>query len=177
MKNSNSEPSFGKKVFIVAGIILSIVFTMLKLQGHIDWSWWLVFSPLLVIVALYVIKLIIGLLFVLGVFKWSNDMKKQLKTICNDIVSIIQETNESNVKEQAQLLYDKIKWIDDHKKSIKTAIPDSSLKQFSFMLKNKQHKEICYGIWSCTEALSASQRKSAVESLKSFKEDYSKLWF
>lgn len=177
MKNSNSEPSFGKKVFIVAGIILSIVFTMLKLQGHIDWSWWLVFSPLLVIVALYVIKLIIGLLFVLGVFKWSNDMKKQLKTICNDIVSIIQETNEGNVKEQAQLLYDKIKWIDDHKKSIKTAIPDSSLKQFSFMLKNKQHKEVCYGIWSCREALSASQRKSAVESLKSFKDDYSKLWF
>lgn len=177
MDNSNSGPSFGKKLLIVTGIILSIVFTMLKLQGHIDWSWWLVFSPILVIVALYVIKLIIGLLCILGISVWSNDVKKQLRTTCNDIVHIIQETNEGNVQENAKILYEKIKWINTHKDSIKTAIPDSSTKRFSFIMKNIQNKERCYDIGYCRETLSASQRKSALEQLKAIEKDYSKLWF
>lgn len=174
MDNSNSGPSFGKKLFIVTGIILSIVFIMLKLQGHIDWSWWLVFSPILAIVALYVIKLIIGMLCILGISIWSNDMKKQLRTICNDIVHIIQETNEGNVQECAKQLHEKMKWINDHKKTISSATP-SSTKRLSFMIRNSQHEAIARGI--ANGELSAKDKKSAVIKLKSFETDYATLWF
>lgn len=32
--------------------MLAVVFTTLKLTGHIDWSWWLVLSPLLIDLAI-----------------------------------------------------------------------------------------------------------------------------
>jgi hypothetical protein len=43
--------------------MLTILFIGLKLAGHIDWSWWWVFSPLW-IAALF----IVGLLFLAWVF-------------------------------------------------------------------------------------------------------------
>lgn len=104
-------------------------------------------------------------------------MKEQLKTICGEIVKLIQETNEENVQEQANALFEKIKWINDQERSIKTAIPDNSTKRFSFMLKNRQNMEICRGIAFCRDGLQSSQKTSAVESLKRFEECYSKLWF
>lgn len=174
MNNSNSGPSFGKKLLAWTSVILSIAFTMLKLQGYIEWSFWWVLSPLWIVAALYVVPFVIG---VLCTSMWSNSMKKQVKSTCNDIVKLIQNTYESNVQEQANALYDKIKWIDDNEKAIRTAIPDHSTKRLMFMVRNKQHKDTCYGIGYYRGALSPSQRKSAVESLKSFEEDYSKLWF
>lgn len=35
--------------------VLTIVFVVLKLVGVIAWSWWVVFSPLLVAVGIYVL--------------------------------------------------------------------------------------------------------------------------
>lgn len=172
--NNPNGPSFGKKLLVWTSIILSIAFVVLRLQGHINWSWWWVLSPLWIVVALYVIKFTIK---VLCVSSWSNSMRKQLKGICDDIVNIIQYTDENNVQEQAKALYEKFKWIDDHKASIKTAIPDPSLKQFSFMLKNNHHKESCYGIAYCREPLTTARRKESVNILKNFSKDYTKLWF
>lgn len=174
MNNSNSGPSFGKKLFIVTGIILSIMFTMLKLQGHIDWSWWLVCLPILVIVTLYMIKFIIRLLCILGISIWNNYMKKQLRTICDDIIHIIQETNENNVQEQAKQLHEKMKWINSNKETISTATPFST-KRISFMFKNSQNEATAYGI--ANDKLSPKKKESSVIKLKSFEADYTTLWF
>lgn len=43
MSDSKSSPAGGIGFFG----LLTIVFITLKLTGHIDWSWWLVLSPLL----------------------------------------------------------------------------------------------------------------------------------
>lgn len=45
--------------------LLSIVFITLKLTGYIDWSWWLVLSPIWVVIAILI--LIIVLAAVVGV--------------------------------------------------------------------------------------------------------------
>lgn len=47
--------------------LLTIVFIALKLTGHIDWSWWWVLSPPLVIAGLYV--LIFGVAVAIAVKK------------------------------------------------------------------------------------------------------------
>ena len=39
--------------------VLTIVFVVLKLLNVIDWSWWLVFSPMYVAVVLYTTVIII----------------------------------------------------------------------------------------------------------------------
>ena len=39
--------------------ILLIVFVILKLVGTIDWSWWLVLSPLLIPIGLLIVVLIV----------------------------------------------------------------------------------------------------------------------
>lgn len=39
--------------------VLTIIFVVLKLTGRIDWSWWIVCLPEIIVVALY-----------LGVFIW-----------------------------------------------------------------------------------------------------------
>jgi len=38
--------------------ILTIIFVVLKLIGVISWSWWLVFMPEIIAVALYILFLI-----------------------------------------------------------------------------------------------------------------------
>ena len=50
------------------GTILFLIFLVLKLTNHIDWSWWWVFSPLwiplvligLIMLIIYLLKLFIG---------------------------------------------------------------------------------------------------------------------
>lgn len=48
-------------------VVLTAVFATLKLTGNIDWSWWIVFLPLLLFVGLLiVIFLFIGLIAALA---------------------------------------------------------------------------------------------------------------
>lgn len=42
--------------------VLQIIFIVLKLLGIITWSWWLVFSPILIYVAIVSLFLFIGFL-------------------------------------------------------------------------------------------------------------------
>lgn len=49
-------------------IILTIVFAVLKLSGIVTWSWWIVFLPILAVVALSTVVLI---LILLGVSVWN----------------------------------------------------------------------------------------------------------
>lgn len=42
--------------------VLTIVFVVLKLLSVIDWSWWLVLSPILFSISLYLIAASIGFL-------------------------------------------------------------------------------------------------------------------
>lgn len=37
------------------GTILAIIFMVLKLTGHIDWSWWWVFAPIWIPLALVLV--------------------------------------------------------------------------------------------------------------------------
>lgn len=48
--------------------VVQIVFIVLKLVGVIDWSWWAVFIPLYISIAIIVLLLVIGLL-IIGVTK------------------------------------------------------------------------------------------------------------
>lgn len=45
--------------------LVTIVFFILKIVGVIAWSWWWVFSPLLIAAGLSIVGLVIGLIFVL----------------------------------------------------------------------------------------------------------------
>lgn len=45
--------------------LITIIFVVLKLTGVIDWSWWLVLSPILIYFALLIIVLIIVLIMAL----------------------------------------------------------------------------------------------------------------
>jgi len=51
--------------------LLTILFIGLKLTGYIDWSWWLVLSPIWVGTLIALIILLVGLLiaFIMGAFK------------------------------------------------------------------------------------------------------------
>ena len=49
-------------------IILTIVFAVLKLAGIIAWPWWIVFLPVVAVVALSIVVLI---LILLGVSVWN----------------------------------------------------------------------------------------------------------
>ena len=40
--------------------VLTIIFILLKVFGVISWSWWVVFLPEIIAVALYVLLVIIG---------------------------------------------------------------------------------------------------------------------
>jgi len=55
---SNSKTTGGVSI----GMILFIVFLVLKLTGNIDWSWWWVTSPLWIGFAF-----IVGVLIIIGV--------------------------------------------------------------------------------------------------------------
>ena len=59
MSKSNNNSSSG----LGLGSVLFIVFLVLKLTNHIDWSWWWVTSPLWIPLAIVVSVLLVGLLF------------------------------------------------------------------------------------------------------------------
>lgn len=40
--------------------ILTIIFVLLKAFGVISWSWWLVFSPEIIMIVIYIILIIAG---------------------------------------------------------------------------------------------------------------------
>ena len=42
--------------------LLTILFIYLKLTDHIDWSWWLVLSPILFAIVIWVIMLVIAII-------------------------------------------------------------------------------------------------------------------
>ena len=43
--------------------LLALVFIVLKLTGHIDWSWWWVLSPLWIVAAMVVLVFLVAGLF------------------------------------------------------------------------------------------------------------------
>ncbi|MBO0473255.1 hypothetical protein JZO86_06015 [Enterococcus ureasiticus] len=55
MENQNSN-----KLGLVS--ILTIIFVVAKLFGLIAWSWWLVFSPVLVVIVFWILVVIIAML-------------------------------------------------------------------------------------------------------------------
>lgn len=57
-----------KETGIGLDVILFLVFLILKLTGHIDWSWWWVTSPLWIPIAIVICFLVI-VAMVLGLSK------------------------------------------------------------------------------------------------------------
>jgi len=54
MSGENSHRGIG------IGTILFLIFMVLKLTNHIDWSWWWITSPLWIPVSLLILFLVIG---------------------------------------------------------------------------------------------------------------------
>jgi hypothetical protein len=54
MSGENSYKGIG------IGTILFLIFMVLKLTNHIDWSWWWITSPLWIPVSLLILFLVIG---------------------------------------------------------------------------------------------------------------------
>jgi len=69
--NNNSSSSSGGIGFLG---LLTIVFITLKLTGHITWSWWWVWSPM-------IFGLIAWLVIVIGVlaYVWNQESKNKRK--------------------------------------------------------------------------------------------------
>lgn len=44
--------------------VVTIVFVILKLTGVVDWSWWIVFSPILVPITIGLVILLLVLIFI-----------------------------------------------------------------------------------------------------------------
>jgi hypothetical protein len=70
MSNNNSSSSSGGIGFLG---LLTIVFITLKLTGHITWSWWWVWSPMIFGVVLWLV--IVGGL--LGYMAWLETKKSK----------------------------------------------------------------------------------------------------
>ena len=64
MKNKSKETNFNSII-----PILTIIFVIFKLTGIINWSWWWVFSPLLipltVVVIVWIICLVLAIIEIL----------------------------------------------------------------------------------------------------------------
>lgn len=62
--------------------LLTIVLVVLKALGYLTWSWWLVFTPLIISVSLGIL-LIIGILFIaLQVAKDDDKYDKTMDKLC-----------------------------------------------------------------------------------------------
>jgi hypothetical protein len=62
MANNNSSSSSGGIGFCD---LLTILFIALKLTGYIDWSWWWVWSPMIIGGAIGLVVLLIALLVII----------------------------------------------------------------------------------------------------------------
>lgn len=49
--------------------ILTIIFVVLKVLGVVAWSWWVVLSPLIIAVVLYIILAIVNVAIIKSVFR------------------------------------------------------------------------------------------------------------
>ena len=56
---SNTEKQMTTSTGISLGVILSIIFMVLKLCGVITWSWWYVLAPILIEIGIVIIITII----------------------------------------------------------------------------------------------------------------------
>ena len=62
--------------------LVTLAFVIAKLAGAIDWSWWIVFSPVLAYIALSIlvvicILLVVGIGILIGYTKLKNFLKRQ----------------------------------------------------------------------------------------------------
>jgi hypothetical protein len=48
--------------------LLTLVFVIFKLLGKLDWSWWWVFSPILISTGFAI--LILGIVLLIGILAW-----------------------------------------------------------------------------------------------------------
>lgn len=53
-------------------VLLTVVFVVLKLVGTIAWSWWLVFLPLIIYVALDILAIIVLIVLTIILYKWDT---------------------------------------------------------------------------------------------------------
>ncbi|MGA2172076.1 MAG: hypothetical protein ABSG82_03555 [Sedimentisphaerales bacterium] len=75
---NDQTPNYFVWGLLIAGVIavaLTIVFIVLKAKGKITWSWWWVFSPLLIYIGIPLILLAACL--VLGVMKSKKSQSRQ----------------------------------------------------------------------------------------------------
>lgn len=61
--------------------VLTIIFVILKLTEHVDWSWWLVFAPMYVYIAAFIAWLMFTLFmaFLTGVLQGIQKSKMRKK--------------------------------------------------------------------------------------------------
>lgn len=65
-------------------LILQISFLILKLTGSVDWNWFVVFSPLMIVLAIRIIVIIASILLVLTGWKPEDDFHIEFKHKIND---------------------------------------------------------------------------------------------
>ena len=53
-------------------VLLTVVFVVLKLVGTIAWSWWLVFLPLIIYVALDILAIVVLIVLTIILYKWDT---------------------------------------------------------------------------------------------------------
>jgi len=58
--SNNSSNSSSKGLGLTS--ILTIIFVIAKILGYINWSWWLVFSPTLIVIAFVILLVILGMI-------------------------------------------------------------------------------------------------------------------
>lgn len=80
----NNNKSSSSNTGLGLGTILTIIFVVLKLCGVIDWSWWLVFLPVIIGFVLSLIILIVATCVYVHISKkeadpWSYIEKKEKK--------------------------------------------------------------------------------------------------
>lgn len=65
MSNTSSSSSAG----IGFPGLLTVAFIVLKLTGHIDWSWWWVLSPIWIVASIWgLVLLVLGVAAIVGAY-------------------------------------------------------------------------------------------------------------
>ena len=70
MSDSSKTYSTGISVFM----LLSIVFTVLKLTGYINWSWWWVWSPVLIPIGIALVVALVCL--IIGIIQTRKENRR-----------------------------------------------------------------------------------------------------
>ena len=68
--------------------LFTVIFFVAKILGYISWSWWLVFSPILILVALFIIASIIMVIITWvtnrKATKALNNTREEFRKLWND---------------------------------------------------------------------------------------------